>query len=70
MGYISVSGKIENHLMLLNMTPFGIDGARIETVLDKIGIYINKNTIPKDKSALIPKGIRLGTPAITTRGLN
>ena len=38
-------------------------------MLDKIGIYINKNTIPKDKSALIPKGIRLGTPAITTRGL-
>lgn len=45
-----------------------LDGARIETILNDVDIYINKNTVPGDKSALIPSGIRIGSPAMTTRG--
>lgn len=45
------------------------DGARVEIILEYINIYTNKNTVPDDKSALVPSGIRLGTPAMTTRGL-
>lgn len=45
-----------------------LDGARIETILNEIEIYINKNTVPGDKSALVPSGIRIGSPAMTTRG--
>lgn len=45
-----------------------LDGARIETILNETDIYINKNTVPGDKSALIPSGIRIGSPAMTTRG--
>ena len=45
-----------------------LDGARIETILNEIDMYINKNTVPGDKSALVPSGIRIGSPAMTTRG--
>lgn len=46
----------------------GIDGGRIEAVMNEISVSINKNTVPGDKSALIPSGIRIGSPGMTTRG--
>lgn len=67
-GFNLVSGGTDNHLMLVDLRNRGIDGARFEKVLDKINIAANKNTIPTDKSALVPSGIRLGTPAMTSRG--
>jgi len=67
-GYTLVSGGTENHLILADLKPSGIDGARVESVLEMAQIAINKNTVPGDKSAFIPGGIRLGTPALTSRG--
>lgn len=67
-GYSLVSGGTENHLMLVNLKPSGIDGARSERVLELAGIALNKNTVPGDKSAFNPGGIRMGTHAMTTRG--
>merc|ERR1719217_689168 len=67
-GYELVSGGTDNHLMLVNLKPSGIDGARVESVLEMSSIAINKNTVPGDKSAFIPGGIRVGTPALTSRG--
>jgi len=69
-GYTLVSGGTDNHLMLVNLNPKGIDGGRVESVLEQCGIALNKNTVPGDKSAMTPGGIRLGTPAITTRGFD
>ena len=56
-GYHVVSGGTDNHLFLLDMRSKKLDGARIETILNEIDMYINKNTVPGDKSALIPSGI-------------
>ena len=67
-GYSLVSGGTDNHLLLVDLKPAGIDGARVESVLEMANIAINKNTVPGDKSALIPGGIRVGTPALTSRG--
>lgn len=67
-GYDLVTGGTENHLILVDLTNKGIDGARVERVLELVNIASNKNTVPGDKSALIPHGLRLGTPAMTTRG--
>ena len=64
-GYSLVSGGTENHLMLVDLRPNGVDGARVESVLEMVSIAINKNTVPGDKSAFIPGGIRVGTPALT-----
>jgi len=63
-----VSDGTDNHLLLVDLRSQGIDGARLEKVLEKANIHANKNTIPTDKSAVIPKGIRIGTPAMTSRG--
>ena len=68
MGYKLVSGGTDNHLVLVDLKPKGIDGARVERVLELANIACNKNTVPGDKSAMIPGGIRLGSPAMTTRG--
>lgn len=68
LGYSLVSGGTDNHLILIDLKPQGIDGARVEAVLELINIAANKNTVPGDKSALVPGGIRIGTPAMTTRG--
>jgi glycine hydroxymethyltransferase len=67
-GYSIVSGGTDNHLILIDLKPNQIDGSRVERVCELSGIALNKNTVPGDKSALVPGGIRLGTPAITTRG--
>lgn len=64
-----VSGGTDNHLLLLDVTPLGITGKIAEHVLDEIGITVNKNTIPFDtESPFVTSGIRIGTPAVTTRG--
>ncbi|KAH9299159.1 hypothetical protein KI387_030841 [Taxus chinensis] len=68
LGYKLVSGGSDNHLVLVDLRPLGIDGARAEKVLDASSITLNKNSVPGDKSALVPGGIRIGTPALTTRG--
>mgnify|MGYP001163159171 FL=1 len=62
-----VSGGTDNHLLLIDLNNFGVDGARVEALLEKINISINKNTVFSDKSALFPMGLRVGTPAMTTR---
>jgi len=65
-----VSGGTDNHLMLVDVTPLGIGGKLAEETLDRCGITCNKNMIPYDeRKPMDPSGIRLGTPALTTRGL-
>uniref|UniRef100_A0A8C9Y0H9 glycine hydroxymethyltransferase n=1 Tax=Sander lucioperca TaxID=283035 RepID=A0A8C9Y0H9_SANLU len=66
-GYTMVSGGTDNHLVLVDLRPRGMDGARAERVLELVSITANKNTCPGDKSALTPGGLRLGTPALTSR---
>ncbi len=68
MGYKLVSGGTDNHLTLIDLRPKKMDGARVERVLELANIAANKNTVPGDKSALTPGGIRIGTPALTSRG--
>ncbi len=65
-----VSGGTDNHLMLVDVTSIGLTGKVAEKALDLAGITVNKNTIPFDKNKpLIASGIRIGTPAVTTRGM-
>ncbi|OQE13927.1 hypothetical protein PENFLA_c042G08957 [Penicillium flavigenum] len=68
LGYNIVSGGTDNHLVLVDLKNRGVDGARVERVLELCGVASNKNTVPGDKSALKPGGLRLGTPAMTSRG--
>lgn len=66
-----VSGGTDNHLMLVDLTNYDLTGKAVEKLLDEAHITANKNTIPNDpKSPFVTSGIRLGTPAITSRGLN
>lgn len=67
-GYKLVSGGTDNHLVVLNLRPQGLDGARVERICELCNITVNKNTCPGDKSALNPGGLRLGSPALTSRG--
>lgn len=69
LGYDLVSGGTDTHLLLVDLRSKKIDGARVERVLELVNIAANKNTIPSDKSALIPHGLRIGSPAMTSRGL-
>ena len=65
-----VSGGTDNHLMLVDMTPKGISGKKAERLLGEVGITVNKNAIPFDpKPPAITSGVRIGTPALTTRGM-
>ena len=65
-----VSGGTDNHLMLVDLTNFDLTGKAIEKLLDEANITANKNTIPNDpKSPFVTSGIRLGTPAVTSRGM-
>ncbi|PFH60726.1 hypothetical protein XA68_10482 [Ophiocordyceps unilateralis] len=70
LGYSLVSGGTDNHLVLADLKPNGIDGGRVERVLELVGVAANKNTVPGDRSALVPGGLRMGTPAMTTRGFS
>ena len=69
-GYKLCFGGTDNHLILMDVTPKGTSGKEAQIALDKAGITVNKNMIPDDpRSPMDPSGIRLGTPAITTRGM-
>ncbi len=69
LGYSLVSGGTDNHLVLVDLKASrGIDGARVERILEMACMATNKNTIPGDTSALMPGGIRMGAPALTSRG--
>ena len=65
-----VSGGTDNHLLLVDLRSHGLDGARVERVCELAGLSLNKNTIPGDKSALMPSGVRMGAPALTSRGFD
>ncbi|MFC6171254.1 serine hydroxymethyltransferase [Loigolactobacillus jiayinensis] len=65
-----ISGGTDNHLMLLDITPFGLTGRDVQDLLDTVSITVNKNTIPGEQNGPFrTSGIRVGTPAITTRGM-
>lgn len=70
-GFTIVSGGTDTHVLLVDLRTVGLTGKAAEHVLDEVGITCNKNTIPFDpESPFVTSGIRLGTPALTTRGLN
>jgi glycine hydroxymethyltransferase len=65
-----VSGGTDNHLLLVDVTPLGITGRQAERALEAVGIIANKNAIPFDqRPPRVTSGLRLGTPAITSRGM-
>eukprot|EP00929_Paragymnodinium_shiwhaense_P098627 TRINITY_DN60103_c0_g1_i1.p1 TRINITY_DN60103_c0_g1~~TRINITY_DN60103_c0_g1_i1.p1 ORF type:complete len:492 (-),score=90.74 TRINITY_DN60103_c0_g1_i1:76-1551(-) len=68
-GFDLVSGGTDNHLLLINLRSKGVNGSKSELVCEKASIVLNKNTIPGDKSAMTPNGLRVGAPAMTSRGL-
>jgi glycine hydroxymethyltransferase len=70
LGHKLVSDGTDSHMVLVDLRQHALDGARAEAVLERINIACNKNSIPGDKSALTPCGIRIGTPAMTSRGFN
>ena len=69
LGYKLVADGTDSHMVLLDLRPQAIDGARVEAVLEQVNIACNKNAIPGDKSALTPYGIRIGAPAMSSRGM-
>ena len=69
-GFDLVSGGTDNHLILVDLTNKGVTGKQVQDALEAAGIFVNKNTVPGEKrSPFDPSGIRLGTPAVTTRGM-
>lgn len=69
-GFSLVSDGTDTHLVLVDLRSKGTDGARVEKLLDRMAISVNKNSVPGDNKPLVPSGIRLGTPAMTARGLS
>lgn len=71
LGYVLVTDGTDNHMVLLDLKPLNLEGAgaRVEAVLDQVNIACNKNTTPADKSAITPMGLRIGAPAMTSRGV-
>ncbi|CAL9733625.1 serine hydroxymethyltransferase, cytosolic [Monosporozyma servazzii] len=67
--YKLVADGTDSHMVLVSLREKGVDGARVEYICDQINIALNKNSIPGDKSALVPGGVRIGSPAMTTRGM-
>jgi len=70
-GFRLVSGGTDNHLMLVDLTKLDVTGKELENRLDEVYITLNKNAIPNDtRSPFVTSGVRVGTAAVTTRGLN
>ncbi|MGL4761629.1 MAG: serine hydroxymethyltransferase [Sarcina sp.] len=68
-GFKIVSGGTDNHLMLVDLTNKDVTGKEVENILDTVGVTLNKNTVPNEtRSPFVTSGVRIGTPAITTRG--
>lgn len=68
-GFELMTGGTDNHLMLVNVREVGVEGLEAEKILEANGIIANRNTIPGDASPFKPSGVRMGTPAVTTRGM-
>jgi len=68
-GYTLATGGTDNHLVLWDLKPQNLTGSKMQTICDFVSITLNKNAVLGDKSALTPGGVRIGTPALTTRGL-
>merc|ERR1719258_276464 len=68
-GHKLAGGGTDNHLILLDVRPFALTGSKVEKVAEKVSISLNRNCVAGDKSALSPGGVRIGTPAMTTRGM-
>lgn len=69
-GFRLISGGTDNHLMLVDVTPYGVNGKEVQNLLDSANITLNKNTIPKEQlSPFLTSGVRIGTPAVTSRGM-
>jgi len=69
-GFQLVSGGTDNHLMLVDLSNFSVTGKKAQLLLDEVGITVNKNAIPYDtQKPTVTSGIRIGTPAVTTRGM-
>jgi glycine hydroxymethyltransferase len=69
-GFTIATGGTDNHIVLWDLKPQGFSGGKMQTICDLAGITLNKNTVLGDTSALNPGGVRLGSSALTTRGLN
>merc|ERR1712066_1141853 len=67
-GHKLATDGTDNHLILLDVRPHGLTGSKVEKVCEAASISLNKNTVPGDQSALSPGGVRVGAPAMTTRG--
>jgi len=67
-GYTIATGGTDNHLLLWDLRPLGLTGSKLEKLCDEVSITLNKNSIYGDRSAVSPGGVRIGTPALTTRG--
>ncbi len=68
-GHTLATGGTDNHLLLWDVRPLGLTGSKLDNVLEEVSITANKNSLHGDISAINPGGVRLGTPALTTRGL-
>jgi len=68
-GYLIVTGGTDNHLLLWDLKPLKITGSKMESLYENCYISVNKNTVFGDPNAIAPRGIRIGTPAVTSRGL-
>merc|ERR1712088_828698 len=69
LGYTIVTGGTDNHIVLVDLRSKKLSGSKAELILEEVGISVNKNTVPGDKSAMNPSGIRFGTPPLSTRGV-
>lgn len=67
-GYKLITDGTDNHMVLMSCIDKGLTGSKMENACDEVHITLNKNTIIGDKSAVTPGGVRIGTPAVTTRG--
>ena len=67
-GHKLITDGTDNHLLLLDVRPHALTGSKLEKACDEVHITLNKNTVIGDKSAVTPGGVRIGTPAVTTRG--